>query len=134
MPMPAQLSYLTLAVTTLEPSLRFYRDGLGLLLLKQSERLAFFDLGGVRLALWQRDDFSADTGLALSSANSPHSCQALNVCAPEAVDQLLASAACHGGTLVQAAGAPSWGGRRGYCRDPDGFLWEVAWHPDYALR
>lgn len=27
-----------------------------------------------------------------------------------------------------------WGGYSGYFADPDGFLWEVAWNPEFPLE
>ena len=49
-------------VRDLDASLRFYRDGLGLTLRPESVdgTVAFFDMGGVWLALWGRDELAAD--------------------------------------------------------------------------
>jgi uncharacterized glyoxalase superfamily protein PhnB len=32
-----------------------------------------------------------------------------------------------GGKIEKPAKVASWGGYSGYFRDPDGYLWEVAW-------
>jgi methylmalonyl-CoA/ethylmalonyl-CoA epimerase len=49
-------------VVDLDRAVAFYRDVLGLRLLARPGRLAFFDLGGVRLFLEGDDDVEEDTG------------------------------------------------------------------------
>ena len=40
-------------------------------------------------------------------------------------------AAGKGVVIAKVAEDAFWGGRSGYFRDPDGYLWEVAWNPDF---
>jgi uncharacterized glyoxalase superfamily protein PhnB len=35
--------------------------------------------------------------------------------------------------IVQPARHTDWGGYSGYFADPDGFLWEVAWNPNFWI-
>ena len=35
--------------------------------------------------------------------------------------------------ILKLAAETSWGGRTGYFADPDGFAWEVAWNPGFAI-
>ncbi len=49
------------------------------------------------------------------------------------MDRLLAQVADAGGSVVKPAEDAFWGGRSGYFADPDGFLWEVAWNPGFAI-
>ena len=46
----------------------------------------------------------------------------------------LEAAVAAGGTLLKPGAAVEWGGYTGYFADPDGFLWEIAWNPDFPLR
>jgi catechol 2,3-dioxygenase-like lactoylglutathione lyase family enzyme len=66
--MKPRITLITLGVNDLEKSLKFYRDGLGLLTkgIVETEfehgAVAFFDLqNGLRLALWPRSSIAHDT-------------------------------------------------------------------------
>ena len=54
-----------------------------------------------------------------------------NVRSPEEVDRLMAEIAAGGGRIVKKPKKADWGGYSGYFADPDGFLWEVAWNPQF---
>ena len=47
------------------------------------------------------------------------------------VERLLNHVASAGGTIIKPGQRADWGGYTGYFSDPDGFLWEVAWTPDF---
>ena len=49
------------------------------------------------------------------------------------VDSLLEEAQAAGAKVIQPAQEAFWGGYSGYFSDPDGFLWEVAWNPEFAI-
>ena len=49
--------------------------------------------------------------------------------AREAVDEVMREAVAAGAQIQKRPEQASWGGYSGYFRDPDGFLWEVAWNP-----
>ena len=51
----------------------------------------------------------------------------------EEVDSVLAEAQAAGARLLKPAEEAFWGGYSGYFADPDGFLWEVAWNPSFAM-
>jgi uncharacterized protein len=75
--MRARIGVLTIGVDDLERSLAFYRDGLGLdsegIVGEEFEHgaVVFFDLqGGLKLALWARDNIAHDATVA-RSAQSP---------------------------------------------------------------
>jgi len=46
---------------------------------------------------------------------------------------VLKEAKAAGATIVKPAQEAFWGGYSGYFSDPDGFLWEVAWNPGFAV-
>ncbi len=54
-----------------------------------------------------------------------------NVRSAAEVDQLLKEVAVKGGSIVKPGTRADWGGYTGYFADPDGFLWEVAWNPQF---
>lgn len=134
--MKPRITVLTLAVGSLERSLSFYRDGLGLstegIVGRQFEHgaVAFFELdGGLTLALWAQDDLAFDTGLAKQPICSTAGSIGHNVRRPEDVDQILDKARRAGASIVKTPRETFYGGYAGYFADPDGHLWEVAWNP-----
>lgn len=46
---------------------------------------------------------------------------------------MLAEVVAAGATLLRPAHEAEWGGYSGYCADPDGYPWEVAWNPGFPL-
>lgn len=137
--MKPHVTLLTLAVADLERSLAFYRDGLGLatdgIVGKEVEHgaVVFFELaGGLKLALWGREDLAHDTGLPVGTG-APTVSIAHNVGRREEVEQVMAQARKAGATIVKAPHETFYGGFAGYFRDPDGHLWEIAWNPGFQL-
>lgn len=138
--MKPRITLLTLGVDDLEQSLRFYRDGLGLLtegiVGKEFENgaVAFFDLQtGLKLALWPRRSIAHDTGLAPGDPSATEFTIGHNVASKTEVDAVMAQAKRAGATIVKPAHATFWGGYAGYFQDPDGHLWEVAWNPQWEI-
>jgi catechol 2,3-dioxygenase-like lactoylglutathione lyase family enzyme len=134
----ARISVLTLGVSDLERSLRFYRDGLGLptegIVGREFEHgaVAFFTLsGGLKLAIWSQDDIAHDTGLPKSAASPTSFTIGHNVARREEVDLAMDQAMRAGADIVKPAQETFYGGHAGYFRDPDGHLWEVVWNPAF---
>jgi uncharacterized protein len=139
--MKPRISLLTLGVDDLAHAVTFYRDGLGLptegIVGEGLEHgaVAFFDLaGGLKLALWARDDIAHDTGLARSGPCPTNLTIGHNVSSSAAVDRVMAEAGRAGATIVKPAQATFWGGYAGYFQDPDGHLWEVAFNPAWRVE
>jgi catechol 2,3-dioxygenase-like lactoylglutathione lyase family enzyme len=133
---------ITLAVSDLERSLEFYRDGLGLQSpgvigtefagddANPAGAVAMFQLqGGLILALYPRTELAKDAGVALGPPKTGEF--SIGHAAPSraAVDALLAQAQAAGARLTGPAHDRPWGIYSGYFRDPDGHLWEVMWNP-----
>jgi len=134
--MKPYISVLTIAVTDLERSLAFYRDGLGLptegIVGREFEHgaVAFFELsGGLKLAIWAHDDIAHDTGLPKAPVSSTSFTIGHNVGRREEVDAVMDQAARAGADIIKPAGDTFYGGYAGYFRDPNGHLWEVVWNP-----
>jgi catechol 2,3-dioxygenase-like lactoylglutathione lyase family enzyme len=133
--MEPRISLITLGVSDLEASVRFYRDGLGLPMSPASaEDIAFFDLKGVVLALFPRDLLAEEAGVPSQGSGFGGFAAAHNVRTEEEVLAVLNQAERAGGTVTSPARKASWGGYSGYFADPDGHLWEVAYNPFFRIR
>ena len=135
--MKPRISVLTVGVDDLERSVKFYRDGLGLqtpgIIGQEYEHgaVAFFELeGGIKLALWARDDLAHDSTVAKSPPSATEFSLGHNVRTREEVDAVIAQATAAGARIVKQAADTFYGGYAGYFQDPDGHLWEVAYNPD----
>jgi len=132
--MHPHLSIVTLGVADLPRSRAFY-EALGWTAAAASnDRIAFFQLNGLALALHPREMLAADAGLPPGEAQ-PFSGVTLahNLAGPEAVDAAMAEAEAAGGRVVKPAAPTGWGGYSGYVADPDGHLWEIAHNPFATL-
>jgi uncharacterized protein len=136
--MQPRITVITLGVDDLERSLRFYRDGLGLVTAGivgeefEYGAVAFIDLqAGLRLALWPRESIAHDTGLSRGVASSTEFTLGHNVGSREEVDAVMEQANTAGAIIVKPAQETFWGGYAGYFQDPDGHLWEVVWNPQW---
>ncbi len=133
--LPQKLTLVTLGVADVAVSRRFY-EGLGFLAAElDSEGVAFFDLNGLVLAVFGRDDLAEDANAKLESGDQGYSriSLAINLESEAAVDAAMAFAAQQGGRITQPARKVFWGGYAGYFADPDGFLWEIAYNPFWPL-
>jgi catechol 2,3-dioxygenase-like lactoylglutathione lyase family enzyme len=135
--MRAYMTLLTIGVSNLERSLKFYRDGLGLpsrgIVGTEFEHgaVVFFDLeSGLKLALFPRGDIARDAHVPLGSASATEFTIAHNVNSKAEVDAIMTEAKNAGATVTDPAHDRFWGGYSGYFQDPDGHLWEIAWDPN----
>jgi catechol 2,3-dioxygenase-like lactoylglutathione lyase family enzyme len=131
--MKQTISFITLGVRDLACSRRFYqslgwRESSG-----SQESVAFYQVGNVAFALFDRDDLAEDAQVPVLGSGFPGFTLAHNVADETAVDATLAEAVAAGGSLVRAGEKAPWGGFRGYFADPDGFLWEVCYNPFFPL-
>lgn len=138
--MKPRLTVITLGVDHLERALQFYRDGLGFptegIVGTEFEHgaVAFFELqGGIRLAIWPRDDIAHDTKLPKSPSAPTEFTLGHNVNSREEVDRIMKQAEKAGASITVPAHDTFWGGYSGYFQDPDGHLWEVVWNPQWEM-
>ena len=129
--MEPRISFVTLGVTDLERSTRFYADGLRLPRLKSPPTVSFFELGKTWLALYPRDLLAAEAGVPAAGSGFSGFALAHNVRSRAEADRLLEEVVTAGGRVVKPVERAAWGGYAGYFADPDGFLWEVAWNPRF---
>jgi catechol 2,3-dioxygenase-like lactoylglutathione lyase family enzyme len=131
--MEQRLSIVTLGVADLDRSRAFYERLGWRRAMPNAEGVAFFQLGGIALALYPRAALAKDAGIAADGNGLSRVSLAQNVRTAEEVDAVLAEALAAGARLLQPAQKVFWGGYSGHFADPDGFPWEVAWNPAFAL-
>ena len=131
--MEQRLSLVTLGVADLAKSRAFYERLGWKPAARRAEGVAFFQLGGVVLSLFGREDLAKDAGLAAEGSGFSGVALAHNTRSREEVETVLAEAVAAGARLVKPAQGAFWGGYSGYFADPDGHLWEVAWNPGFPL-
>ena len=129
--MEPRLSFVTLGVRDLDRATRFYAAVLKLPRKETPPGISFFELGRTWLGLYPRHELAADAGVPKAGSGFAGFTLAHNVRSEAEVDRLLAEVVAGGGKLVKPGTRADWGGYSGYFADPDGFLWEVAWNPQF---
>ncbi|MGP0020376.1 MAG: VOC family protein [Candidatus Sulfotelmatobacter sp.] len=133
--MEQRVSIITLGVADLKRSRAFYeRLGWRRSISKDdAEAIVFFQAGGMALALYPRHELAKDANVAADGHGFSGITLAYNGRTRAEVDSVLNQAAAAGAKIVKPAQEAFWGGYSGYFSDPDGFLWEVAWNPSFAI-
>jgi catechol 2,3-dioxygenase-like lactoylglutathione lyase family enzyme len=132
--MEPRVSFVTLGISDLERSVKFYRDGLGFPLSSASKGdVAFFKTGGVVLALYPTEKLAEDAHVPPAGSGFRGVTLAHNVRSREEVSAVLALAEAAGATITKPAQDTFWGGHGGYFADPDGHLWEAVWNPFFPF-
>ena len=131
--MEPRLSLVTLGVADLARSTKFYEEVLRLPRLHSPPTIACFQLGPTWLALYSRQDLAADAGVSAAGGGFPGFTLSHNLRSEAEVERLLHEVAAGGAKIVKPAQHADWGGYSGYFADPDGFLWEVAFNPDFPV-
>jgi catechol 2,3-dioxygenase-like lactoylglutathione lyase family enzyme len=128
-----RLSLITLGVADLERAVSFY-DALGWTAGNdwRAQEVAFFQCGGMVVALWSRDELAADSAVA-DPGGWGGVTLAHNVRSPAEVDATLMEAEAAGATIGRPGAPTDWGGYSGLFRDPDGHPWEVAHNPHWMI-
>jgi hypothetical protein len=127
--MEQRLSLITLGVTDLVLSRRFYEEALGWTVDEAQEGILFFQLNGLILGLFPRSGLAKDANVADPGCGFPGI--ALTYCTRtvDEADGILAQARDAGGRVLKWGQQMAWGGYSGYFADPDGHLWEVMYNP-----
>jgi len=131
--MEQRVSIITLGVGSLERSREFYERLGWRRAMPDAEGIVFFQAGGMAVALYPRQDLAKDANVGPGGHGFGGFTLAYNARTRDEVDAVLADAVAAGGRVVKPAKDAFWGGYSGYFSDPDGFLWEVAWNPSFAI-
>lgn len=127
--MEPHISVVTLAVSDLERSTRFYRDGLGLPIRDDKPPVVYFQLRGTWLALFPRQALARYANVAAEGRGFAGVTLSCNVASREEVDESAKAAEQAGATIVNPPHEVGWGGYVAWFADPDGHLWEIVWNP-----
>jgi catechol 2,3-dioxygenase-like lactoylglutathione lyase family enzyme len=130
--MEQRVSLVTIGVSDLERSRRFYESLGWKTAAAPSDDVAFFQAGGMIVALWDRgllaeDSVVEDTG-GWGGITLAH-----NVRSPDEVDAVIAEAEAAGAKIGRPGAETFWGGYSGVFIDPDGHPWEVAHNPHWTI-
>jgi predicted lactoylglutathione lyase len=131
--MEQRVSLITLGVTDLARSREFYERLGWRRSMARAEGVVFFQAGGMALALYSRNELARDAKISPEGYGFSGMALAYNTRSREEVDSVLAEAQAAGAKLLKPAEEAFWGGYSGYFADLDGFLWEVAWNPWFAM-
>lgn len=93
--------------------------------------IAFFDLNGTVLELFEREALAKDAGVSHEGSGFPGFTLAHNVRSENEVDELFDEVRKAGARILKEPKKTDWGGYSGYFADPDGYLWEVAYNPSW---
>jgi hypothetical protein len=120
--MKPRISMITLGVSDLEKSIKFYEEGLGFPRKESPTEIAFFTLNGSWLSLYNRESLAEDATVLPEGSGFNRFTLSHNVASESEVDQVIEQALSAGATLSKAAQKASWCGYSGYFEDPDGYL------------
>jgi catechol 2,3-dioxygenase-like lactoylglutathione lyase family enzyme len=125
------ISVITLGVSDLDRSCRFYKDGLGLPEYEFSTGIRFFKLQGAWLALYPREGVAKDACVADDGRGFDGVTLAQFVDNEDDVHTVIMEAEKAGARITKSPQKTDWGGYHAYFADPDGHLWEIAWNPHF---
>jgi uncharacterized protein len=125
------ISLITLGVADLRRAMDCY-SAMGWQGSSPDDDVAFFQAGGMVLALWSRAKLAEDSVMddrgGWGGVTLAH-----NVRSPAEVDAVLEEAAAAGGRVLRAGAEAFWGGYTGLFCDVDGHPWEVAHNPRWTI-
>ena len=131
--MDQRLSLITLGVADVARARSFY-EALGWRCdTDPAMDVAFFQLGGMVLAVWSRAELAADSTVT-DGGGWGGVTLAYNVRSRAEVDAVLAEAEAAGATIARAGSTRFWGGYSGVFVDPAGYPWEVAHNPGWTVH
>jgi len=131
--MEQRVSLITLGVADLTRSREFYERLGWRRSMAKAKGVIFFQAGGMALALYPRNDLAKDANVTAESHGFSGMALAYNTRNREEVDSVMAEAQAAGAKILKPAEEAFWGGYSGYFADLDGFPWEVAWNPSFAI-
>lgn len=130
-------SIVTLGVTDLARSIRFYADLGWEQRGDAADGIVWFKTSGTWIGLFGYDALAEDAQLEPVPAEEQPAYRgitlALNLPSEDAVDLAFARVHEVGGRIVKPAERTEWGGYSGYFADPDGVVWEICHNPGFPI-
>jgi uncharacterized protein len=131
--MKQHLHIITLGVKDFETSKSFYSETLGWKIARPQEGIAFFQAGGVVLALYPRDMLAEDTLVSAEGNGFSGIALAYNAQSEAEVNEIIHDLRAKGVKIIKEPQKVFWGGYSSYFADPDDYRWEVAYNPFFAF-
>lgn len=132
--MDQHVHLVTLGVRDFKMSYDFYMNLLGWKPSKAStDDVAFFQAGGVVLALYGREKLAEDAVVPPEGGGFSGFTLAHNARSESEVDAIINDLRSKGVKIIKEPQKVFWGGYSSYFADPDDFLWEVAYNPFFPF-
>jgi catechol 2,3-dioxygenase-like lactoylglutathione lyase family enzyme len=130
-----RLTMVTLGVTDLNVSTKFYAAVLDTPPNTSYDGVTFFELPGTWIALYPLENLAKDISPDVPIVRSGFSGITLahNARGRDDVIAIVGRAEAAGARVVKAPQETFWGGFSGYFADPDGYYWEAAWGPMFEF-
>ncbi len=139
--MRPRIKVITLAVSDLEESLAFYRDGMRLptqgIVGTEFEdgAVVFFNMNDdLILALYPKVALAKDAKVPTTPSSPAEFSIGHIVASKQEVDAVVEQVEQAGATITDPPHDRFWGGYSGYFQDLDGHLWEIAWNPQWEVK
>ena len=130
---PQRVTLITLGVSDLERSRKFYGD-LGWKATEHQEGVSFYQINGMVLGLFGLGPLAQDQGRPDATLGTGAMSLGQNFPTKEGVDKAYTDALDAGATALKTPEEVFWGGYSGYYADPDGHVWEVAMNPFWPIN
>jgi uncharacterized protein len=131
--MEQRLSLVTLGISDLDRARKFYEDLGWKTGAAPADDVAFFQAGGMVVALWGREQLAEDSTVKVGEGWGGITL-AYNTRSPEEVDSVIEEARAAGATIGREPAETFWGGYSAVFIDPDGYPWEVAHNPSWTIE
>lgn len=139
--MKQRINLLTLGVSNLKQSMKFYQEGMGWQTQGivgtefENGAVVLFELNnGILLCLYERKNLAWDSNVKLRPDSSTEFSMGYFVNSDKEVDAVMTQAEKAGAKITKPAQEAFWGGYHGYFRDVDGHLWEVGHNPSWEIK
>ncbi len=127
--MKQHLHIITLGVRNFEKSKKFYAETLGWKPSGTQDDIAFFQAGGVVLAIYPREKLAEDALVTPEGSGFSGITLAHNAGSESEVDEIIKDLKSKGVKIIKEPQKVFWGGYSSYFADPDDYRWEVAFNP-----
>jgi uncharacterized protein len=138
--MKQQINLLTLGVSDLNKSMKFYQDAFGwetkgiVGTEYENGAVVMFELNnGMILCLYERKNLAWDSQLKLQPESATDFSIGYFVNTDKEVDAIMEQAKKAGAKITKSAQKAFWGGYHGYFQDIDGHLWEIGYNPTWKV-
>lgn len=132
--MKQHVHIVTLGVGDFRKSYEFYTKTLGWEPSNATqEDVAFFQAGGVVLALYPSDKLAVDAMTSPGGSGFSGVTLAYNARSEAEVDEIIRDLKSKGVKIVKEPQKVFWGGYSSYFADPDDYRWEVAYNPYFPF-